>query len=475
MIEKEIDIEIFAEQNVVLCLWDFWIDAPVEPHKDDVAYSLYNLTKFNLLNQHDIIDGGNYIEDKDIDVCIAKAHATKRKYAIISALGHYMHYSVVWKLIQYAENNPQAGLIAHLIDDRAPSRRTNGWFGIHPQLFLINLHTWAKIRKPKFGLARELTKDVLVPKIQRSKINVHDDYTPLWYKPNRAGKVLMKLKGTQFYWGSNLINELLLHEYECHNIPDKARDDKKFFYADMITTEEELENINHSTNDVLSNYFQGFTSAPFLFNTEYYKEHECDHISNSFKNFIILPSGFKGHWLIEQLGYTGKERIFFYDINISSIRLRRLMIDTWDGRDFVTWLNDNILNSNICTLLNIDKDTDFDFLWENEIRKWNGLDNFRRHWDKILTSKDKISYFYWDIVKDMYKTEEVNQLLEGNSFMWVSNIWHTGQLLNQYNLDNLTTEFNKFKNTINSNIVLHGIDPEGMNILPLKDDTYGQD
>ena len=67
MIEKEIDIEIFVEQNVVLCLWDFWIDAPVEPHKDDVAYSLYNLTKFNLLNQHDIIDGGNYIEDKDIN------------------------------------------------------------------------------------------------------------------------------------------------------------------------------------------------------------------------------------------------------------------------------------------------------------------------------------------------------------------------------------------------------------------------
>ena len=142
MIEEEKNLEIFAEENVVLCLWNYWIDGPLESFKNELTFSLYNITKFNLLGHHDVIDGGNYIEDKDIDVCIDKAYATKRKYAIISVPGHHMNYKTVWELVAYAESNPKAGLIAHLIDDAAPSRRPSSWFGIHPQLFLINLHIW---------------------------------------------------------------------------------------------------------------------------------------------------------------------------------------------------------------------------------------------------------------------------------------------------------------------------------------------
>ena len=100
MIEEEKNLEIFAEENVVLCLWNYWIDGPLESFKNELTFSLYNITKFNLLGHHDVIDGGNYIEDKDIDVCIDKAYATKRKYAIISVPGHHMNYKTVWELKQ---------------------------------------------------------------------------------------------------------------------------------------------------------------------------------------------------------------------------------------------------------------------------------------------------------------------------------------------------------------------------------------
>ena len=159
MIEKEIDIEVFAEENTILCLWNFWIDEPIKEFHEEVTYNLYNLTKFNLLSQFDIVANNNYVEDADIDTCINKAYDKNKKYAIIATPGHNMHYSVIPNFIEYAELKPKAGLIAHLIDDGAPSRRDNGWFGIHPQVFLINLHIWEKIGKPSFGMPTTLEND----------------------------------------------------------------------------------------------------------------------------------------------------------------------------------------------------------------------------------------------------------------------------------------------------------------------------
>ena len=461
MIEEEKNLEIFAEENVVLCLWNYWIDGPLESFKNELTFSLYNITKFNLLGHHDVIDGGNYIEDKDIDVCIDKAYATKRKYAIISVPGHHMNYKTVWELVAYAESNPKAGLIAHLIDDAAPSRRPSSWFGIHPQLFLINLHIWDKIRKPKFGMPRTLKQATMVPKITRSTENIHDDYTPMWYKP--TGRALMKPKGSQFYWAWNIINEILFHDYECQNIPIEARQSKKFYYADTITTKDEVAEVNELASSTISLYFQGFMNTPFLFNTEYYKDLPLKHIKKTFENFIILPSGFKGHWLIEQLGYTGQEKIFFYDINISSIYLRKYMIETWDGNNFIDWLNTSIKNTSGEKLLNLDYDLEwYNECWQNEIKLWNGHNNFMSHWKKLQKHQEKIIYLFWDIEYDTQKTKQVNQLIDGKTYMWISNIYNTGQLHNKYDSINLIEEmFNKFISTLSPHIETYGDTPVG--------------
>ena len=463
------DIEMFVEENVVLCLWNFWIDEPIESLKKELNFSLYNITKFNLLSYVDIVSNGNYIEDNDIDICINRAYETKRKYAIIVVPGHHMSYKTIWELVAHAESNPRAGLIAHLIDFSrfgrtvgTPARRPNSWFGIHPQLFLINLHIWGKIRKPKFGMPRTLKNAVKVPEVNRSVENIHDDYTPLWYKP--TNRVLMKPQNSQFYWAWNIINEILFHDYECQNIPIEARQHKTFYYANTITTNKEIAEVNELASSSISVYFQGFMNMPFLFNTEYYKESPLEDIEKPFENFIILPSGFKGHWLIEQLGYTGQEKIFFYDVNISSIHLRKYMIETWDGNNFVDWLNNSIKNTPGENLLNLDS-SDLEWYnecWQNEIKLWNGHNNFMLHWKKLQKKQEKIIYLSWDIVYDIQKTKQITQLIDSRTFMWISNIWNTGQLHNKYNsIKPVEKMFNKFINTLFPHIGAYGVTPAG--------------
>jgi len=54
------------------------------------------------------------------------------------------------------------------------------WLELHPQFFIVNVSAWKDVGCPEFG--EWCSGKQLLPVVERSVENFHDDYTPLWVK-----------------------------------------------------------------------------------------------------------------------------------------------------------------------------------------------------------------------------------------------------------------------------------------------------
>ena len=146
------------------------------------------------------------------------------------------------------------------------------------------------------------------------------------------------------------------------------------------------------------------------------------------------------------------------------------MIETWNGENFVDWLRTHMSDNPLFQIVkneNTFSTTSLEWYnncWQEELKKWNGSNNFKSHWTKVHNNTHNILYLYWDIVHDIGKTKQVSQFIQDNSYMWISNIWDNGQLHNKNDANTIITKFNKFTNNIGTNVLLHGKDTTGDNI-----------
>ena len=97
-------------------------------------------------------------------------------------------------------------------------------------------------------------------------------------------------------------------------------------------------------------------------------------------------------------------------------------------------------------------------LWEQEIERWNGKQNFIAHWENLQSNKDQIRYCCVDIINDITKLKKLLTLLTPDTFLWTSNCWTTTQTFAHanYNFNLVHSNFQKWCTELTKNVYLFG-------------------
>ena len=476
MLNETKELNSIAEEEIYYCYWTDNSHCTAEVTNDYMFELADKLTRSELEGelaiQHRNIF---YTESNSLKECLKDALASHRKYALVIKPANIFRLDLSFELVKLAEENTNSVLFAHLVDNDAPTRLNHKrhWYGIHPQLLFINLPLWKKIGSPLH--TGNILHDQIIYDANRSKINLHDDYTPTWLNSNNKTKEY--LPETNMSWGWNILNCIFKHGYNVTSFTQKIRKLKQFYYLEELQhNQKQIQEVEQEIKELEVKKTSHYSSKIYLFNTEPYPEEfenfypllEKANAPKQFDNYVFLSSGFLGNHFLNTFNYSGKERVIFYDISGPSIGLKyRLHVD-WNPKDqsFKTGLSEifgnNLLHQNNYVVFNFaDRLEEIDERWKEELERWGGKDNFYNHWDIFKNNLHNVSYWHWDTVNnyDSWQTEYINKL-PGKTFFFVSNIYGNEFVLwAQQNYNNVAIKFQNLLKNLNSNVFVYGFLP----------------
>jgi len=302
-----------------------------------------------------------------------------------------------------------------------PLYRPGEWLELHNQFFIVNLFAWKEVGCPEFG--NFCYKEKLLPVIERSVENFHDDYTPLWVK--YSGEQKMQFDAGQ---GWKLLKEMFLGNWPVIALSENLRSRKFYCYPDYepdrfensIKTLTPYEGQNWNQSKLLSD-IRSVKDQIWLFNSESMSiknEGKFDLVVNTASGFKVLDI-FKN----EKMNENGK--VIVYDFNIKSLQ--------W-YKHFYNWKNDNLIN---CIRSFSDRDyftwmgknrnnyvEDYSFLtlYKQLMKHFGGSENFIKYWKIFKNTQVKF------VSVDLYKEPEkfANIFVgKGKKFVNLSNIFST--------------------------------------------------
>jgi hypothetical protein len=195
---------------------------------------------------------------------------------------------------EFFNNIPEHfSLIGHILDVG------ESYFMIHPQCYILNLEVFNSIKKPTLG-DQKYFSDFTTVKPQRSKENIHDEYTPLWVRPGTEN-VKYKNKAT----GWNLIKAILENNYSIEAFTIDQRNNKHYIYKDVNTTQWIYKRYNHCLTDHVYRKNTGSDTLPI-----------CNSIVG---NLVVPAAGLNWRNTIHQKSYKKNSTIKFYDYNTKSL------------------------------------------------------------------------------------------------------------------------------------------------------------
>ena len=206
---------------------------------------------------------------------------------------------VEWKTA--LDEYPHRGLIGHIVWKKDKDRYP--W--LHPQCWyiegdLIDMVKWDAQGTESFAP---------VP----SEKNIHDDYTPLYVKPDTT--TLCECPQNQF--GQNLIATQLSRQLPVVNWNQKMRGLKHYLYADNPAQEDLWKSIQKEYLDLAENQF-------WILNNQSIK---------IYPGHRQLSPAAGLHWIVN-ICHPGVDKIDIVDISIQQIDFAQHLWQQWDGRDY---------------------------------------------------------------------------------------------------------------------------------------------
>ena len=317
-------------------------------------------------------------------------------------------------LDSFIENN-DFGVAGH------PLWKQGRWLELHHQFFIVNLKAWRAAGSPDFGHWQQ--GEHLLPVIERSDENFHDDYTPLWVKP--TGEHSLQHNPCQ---GWKLLSAMFDNNQPVITLSEELRLAKFYIYPEHRTEEflnsiktlTPYEGINWNQNKWIEDAL-AVKDQIWLFNSESMKVYN----SGKFDLAANTASGFKLLDLFREHKLNPNAKIVVYDFN-------SLSLDWY--RHFWSWPSDNLLEC-IRAFPSRDK-----FTWTGN---WEGSYNeyapFKKHLFELFEFFGGESKFkeYWQQFKhtrtefyqiDLYQnSEQLARLFSDKGRKWVnlSNIFST--------------------------------------------------
>lgn len=295
------------------------------------------------------------------------------------------------------------------------------WLELHPQFFIVNLNAWEEVGTPEFG--EWFSDEQLLPVIERSVENFHDDYTPLWVKYSNT-QSMQSDAGR----GWKLLKAMFLNGWPVITLSEKLRFNKFYYYPEHETDKFEIsiktltpyEGQNWNQNKILTDV-KLIKDQIWLFNSESMSitnKGNFDLVANTASGFKLFDI-FKN----EKLNEDGK--VIVYDFNIKSLRWYKHLhewktdklidcIRSFSDRNYFTWTGK--IHHEYC------EEDSFVILYKNLMYHFGGVKNFTKYWQIFKNTSVKF------VVVDLYQDSERFANIfagKGKKFVNLSNIFST--------------------------------------------------
>jgi len=295
------------------------------------------------------------------------------------------------------------------------------WLELHPQFFIVNILAWKEVGCPEFG--EWCSDSQLLPVIERSIENFHDDYTPLWVK--YLGKEEIQSEAGR---GWKLLRAMFLNNWPVITLSEKLRFNKFYYYPEHETDKFEnsiktltpYENQNWNQSKIISDV-KSIKDQIWLFNSETM----CVTNRGKFDLVVNTASGFKLFDIFKNQKLNEQGRIIVYDFNPKSLRWYKHFhswknndlldcIRNFPEKDYFTWIGKNDYKYS--------EEDSFLYEYKKVIQHFDGLENFVKYW-KIF-KKTKVKFVIVDLYKDPEKFANIF-VGKGKKFVNLSNIFST--------------------------------------------------
>ena len=292
------------------------------------------------------------------------------------------------------KNYPHQGLVGHIIDPQDPEK----FYSLHPQCFMMDV---SRFHNNLFDY-----DEFLAPPTERSTLNIHHDYTPLWLKPAQ-GKSQRQLQ-TDF--GQKIIAHQISQNAIVSNWHQKLRDNKIFLYRNEV-------------RDTWITYQKPYLDLAeqhlWILNNQSINLLEVEHLVSPASGLV---------WMISM----NANQIDLVDISQHQLNLAQSLVSNWNGTDYGSFVHDFVVKNKI-RHIQLDKAmTDIEKIklisnrqnfcnyvnhkFSQQLNNLSiSLKDFEQHWQQI--SSKKICYHRANLV-DWILTTELSQ----NSGIWMSNI-----------------------------------------------------
>jgi len=295
------------------------------------------------------------------------------------------------------------------------------WLELHPQFFIVNIHAWKDVGCPEFG--DWCSRERLLPVIERSVENFHDDYTPIWVK--YSGEQKMQPDAGR---GWNLLKSMFLKDWPVITLSENLRFNKFYYYPEHKTKKFE------NSIETLTPYEgQNWNQAKIISDVKLIKDQiwlfnsETMSITNKGKFDLVFntASGFKLFDIFKNKKLNENGKIIVYDFNPKSLRWYK-HLHSWQGEDLIDCIRNFPEKDYFTWLGKIDcryfEDNSFLCEYDNLITYFGGYEEFLKYWEIFKNTETKF------VIVDLYKESEkfANIFVgKGSKFVNLSNIFST--------------------------------------------------
>lgn len=279
-----------SRKQIVFCCIDL-TDSACDNWAREITKNQSDYTISNIYNKgYEVFQGKN--EDNLLNFA-----SEYYDYAVVYASGtEFINGDCCFQEFE-KECNENFFIKGHILD------RKEAYYELHHQCYLINLKIYRKLGKPIVG-TQILGDCHQQPVPNRSKENIHDNYTPLLVSPgDETEEFSHKCHG----W--NIISCSLKNGYSIRAFKDSIRNNKFYLYSE-------------SEKDFYKQVKRIF-----------FKHHYClaDHVhtrntewqNQSLSDIVQVVSPASGEWYLPNLSLDEKVKIILYDYNKNSIEYWR--------------------------------------------------------------------------------------------------------------------------------------------------------
>jgi len=252
------------------------------------------------------------IKDYDVYVSLnedqALKHIAKKGYShcvVISTGNEFINGMSFFNAIEHLVKTDYY-IYGHILD------RKEAYYELHSQCYLINLNVHKQLNYPVIG-KQSLGEKHIKFKPNRSIVNIHDDYTPVYILPGD-----IETEYSHKMHGYNIINVALVNGYKIYAFTDSVRNNKKYYYPE-------------NQNEFLNNLSYAFTKYNYCMN-QFIHHDITDNMSLNRKYDQIITTA-SGTWFLDYLNENGN--VILYDYNQYALDFYKEKLSEYSNIEYV--------------------------------------------------------------------------------------------------------------------------------------------